>query len=408
MFDKARSSVTTWLASKGGNVAIMAGLIAPVLVAFCGLGADTGYWYFRQRDMQGAADVAAFNGAMALRSGADHDTISGGASTDAVASGWNSAQGTITVNSPPTSGPNQNSHSVEVLLTENEQRYFTAIFFTGTVPISVRAVGSYNSAGPACMLGLDKTKSYAVQFWGNADADFTDCNIVSDSVASDAFGVGGSARVTAPCVDVVGGDYVAATLTLTSCTSVTTKAPYVSDPYASVGSPDIGSCQSGPVGGVLTPGTYCGGLSLNETVTVNPGVYVLSGGNFKINAGADVTGTGVTFYLTNGATLQFNGNATINLTAPTSGAYSGLLFYGDRTQAFATNTVNGSSSSKLTGAIYFPSQEVDLLGNFSGNNGCTQVVADTIYYTGSSTFSTNCAGTGMATISVPGNVALVE
>ena len=98
----------------------------------------------------------------------------------------------------------------------------------------------------------------------------------------------------------------------------------------------------------------------------------------------------------------------MNIAAPTSGAYAGLLFYGDRTQATAKNTINGDASSLLTGAIYFPSQEVDFLGNFSGSNGCVQVVADTIYYTGSATFKTNCTGSGMKTISVAGSVKLVE
>jgi len=106
--------------------------------------------------------------------------------------------------------------------------------------------------------------------------------------------------------------------------------------------------------------------------------------------------------------MQFNGNATIRLTAPTTGTYSGLLFFGDRSMPFATQSINGSAASLFTGAIYFPSQNISLLGNFSGAGGCMQVIADTIYYTGSATFSTNCANTGMATIQVPGNVTVAE
>jgi hypothetical protein len=37
-----------------------------------------------------------------------------------------------------------------------------------------------------------------------------------------------------------------------------------------------------------------------------------------------------------------------------------------------------------------------------------QVVADTIYYTGSSTFRNDCSTTGMKTINVAGSVRLVE
>jgi len=394
-----------FLKSRRGNVAIITALVAPVLIGFCGFGADAGYWYYRQRGLQSAVDIAAYNGAVALQNSATLPGITDASTSGATSNGWTA--GTITVNSPPTSGPNQNAHSVEVLLTENEPRYFTSIFSNGTVPVSVRAVATYIQTQSACMVGLNKTKANTVQFWGNAYADFTACNIVSDSSSSSAFSVGGSANVTAPCVDTVGGSYVSATLTLTSCSSVTTKAPYVYDPYASLPTPSTGSCASSS-GSPLNPGTYCGGLSLSGTVTLNAGVYVISGGDLKINANANITGTDVTFFLTNGATLQINGNATLNLAAPTTGTYSGVLFYGDRTQLTAKNTINGNATSNLTGAIYFPSQEVDFLGNFSGSNGCTQVVADTIYYTGSATFSTNCTNKGIKTIPVPGSISLVE
>ena len=56
-----------FLKSRRGNVAIITALLAPVLIGFCGLGADAGYWYYRQRDLQSAADIAAFNGAVVLQ-----------------------------------------------------------------------------------------------------------------------------------------------------------------------------------------------------------------------------------------------------------------------------------------------------------------------------------------------------
>jgi len=403
------ATMRSWIHSRTGNVAIITGIALPALVGFCGLGAETGYWYYRHRDLQSAADVTAYNAVMSLRSGADATDLVQNARSDAANNGWVSSQGTLTLRSPPISGANQNSRSVAILLTENEPRYFTSLFASGTVPISVRAVGTYAQPAPACMLGLDKKASRTVQFWGNADADFTNCNIVSDSIASDAFALGGSAKVTAPCVDAVGGDYVTASLTLTSCAAVTTNSPYVPDPYASVPAPLVSpTCASGPTNGVLSPGRYCDGLSLSGNVTVQPGVYVVSGGAFKINSNAAISGNGVTFYLTNNATMQVNGNATLTLTAPTTGTYSGILFFGDRSMAYADQTFNGTATTRLTGALYFPSQNIELLGNFSGSGGCMQVIGDTIYYTGSATFSTSCPNSGMASINVPGNVSVVE
>jgi hypothetical protein len=168
----------------------------------------------------------------------------------------------------------------------------------------------------------------------------------------------------------------------------------------------------------LSPGKYKG-MTLQGDVTLQPGIYVIDGSatgagcggpgsQLRINANAHVTGTGVMFYLTGGATLNVNGTSELDLTAATTGTYAGLLIYGDRTQPTATNTLNGNNSSTMTGAVYFPSQQISFLGNFSGNNGCMQVIADTIYYTGNGTFNTNCPGTGMPPIQTPGTIALVE
>jgi Putative Flp pilus-assembly TadE/G-like len=421
--------VCRWLRSRDGNIAIITGIMLPVIVGFCGLGAETGYWYFRQRVIQNAADVAAYDGDVVLRNGKSASVVSSTASAGAVKNGWRQASGAITVNTPPTSGSHQTPASVEVLLRESEPRYFSGIFSSTPIQINVRAVATYESSGDACMLGLDPSRSGTVEFWGNATADFTNCNVVSNSLAPDSFMLGGAANVSVPCVSSAGGSSVTATLTLTSCAAVTNNAPQATDPYKSVPAPTIpSSCSSGS-GTPLSPGKFCGGLTLQGSVTLNPGVYVISGGPLKINANANIQGTGVTFYLTNGATLQLNGNAHENLSAPTptdcmmypayfsspvdgncnsGSSLVGILFYGDRTQPYTTNTLNGDNSSTMTGAIYFPSQEVDFLGNFSGNNGCLQVVADRIYYTGDGTFHTNCTGTGMAQINTPGAVALVE
>jgi len=84
------------------------------------------------------------------------------------------------------------------------------------------------------------------------------------------------------------------------------------------------------------------------------------------------------------------------------------LMFGDRTQAFDTNKLNGTNTSVMTGTLYFPSQEIDFLGNFSGQNGCMQLVADVIYYTGNGTFATDCTGYGMHNVPVAGSLALVE
>jgi Flp pilus assembly protein TadG len=395
--------------SRRGNVAMIAGLALPAFVGFCGLASESAYWYFRQRDMQGAADIGAYDGAIALRSGSSSTAITTLATTDAKASGWRSASGTITVHTPPTSGSyTTNPRAVEVIITENEQRYFTALFNDNDVHIQTRAVAVYSQLGNSCLLALDKSASGAITFWGNTGSTFTDCNVYSDSISSTAFSLGGSAKASMPCALAVGGFDTTSGLTLTSCKSVVSDAAYIPDPYKSLPAPTIPSnCTNGNPS-PLTPGKYCNGLTINGTLNMTSGIYVISGGTLKINANAVLTGSNVMFYFTNGATVQMNGNATVNLSAPTSGTYSGILMYGDRTAAMATQKINGTATSVMTGALYFPTQQVQVLGNFTGANGCMQVVADEIYYSGNSSFATNCSAYGIQNISSPGTVSLVE
>ena len=395
--------------SRHANVAVISALAMPCIVGFCGLGADTGYWYYRQRVLQGAADITAYNAAVALSAGSSTAAIAAGASSDATTNGWNSAQGTITVNTPPTSGTHQNANSAEVILTETEPRFFSLIYANSKVNVSVRAVAAYRSSGVACMLALDKKVQNALDFSGSNSTKLAGCNAMSDSLNNQSFGVNGSSTVSVPCAIAAGGVDVSSTLSLTLCKSPISNAQPAPDPYASLAAPAIpASCTNAPGNGDLSPGKYCGGLSIKDTRTLDPGVYVISGGTFDLNANANITGTGVMFYLTNGATLKFNGNAQMNLSAPTTGTYAGMLFFSDRSQANASQSFNGTDSSVLTGALYFPTQAVTVNGNYTGTNGCMQLVADTISYSGSSTLSATCPGTGLSGIPVPSGSYLVE
>ena len=406
-----RHALSHWCRSRRGNVAIIAGLLMPCVVGLCGMGSDVGYWYYRERIVQAAADAAAYDGAVALSSGSTATSITSGASTSATANGWYSSKGTITVHTPPTSGTHQTSDSVEVILTETEPRFFSLMFSNAAVQVRSRAVATYYSSGLACMLALDKTAQNALQFWGNSTDTMVNCNVMSDSINSQSLGIGGSANVTAPCVLAVGGVYVSSSLTLTSCSTTSPYSKPVLDPYRNTSAPPIPtSCTNVPGNATsLTTGSthiikICNNLRINSSFTFGPGVYVINGGTFALDGLANVSGSGVMFYLTNGASVSFNATARMNLSAPTSdnayytGETAGMLFFGDRTMSNANQTFNGDSTSVLTGAIYFPSQTVQMNGNYSGVNGCMQVVADEISYSGNVRMSTNCSGTGLSGI----------
>jgi hypothetical protein len=113
----------------------------------------------------------------------------------------------------------------------------------------------------------------------------------------------------------------------------------------------------------------------------------------------------VTFYLTNGATVKMNGNSDVQVSAPTSGTYSGMLFIADRSNSNAI-TINGDNTSSMTGVIYAPDAPVSYIGNFGGANGCTQIVAQTVSWSGNASFSANCSSAGISPVQVGSVVRL--
>jgi len=392
-----------------GNVAIIFALTLPVVVGGAGLGVETSYWYYSSLKLQSAADAAAYAGALEKIAGSDNPTITTAATQSATSNGL--GDGTIVVNTPPASGPNTGKKAVEVILNQNLDRMFTSIFTQSKVPEQARAVALITDASKACVLALNPTASQAALFSGNTSVKLTGCSVMSDSLAPDAIKLQGSAALQADCLISVGGVSLNNPVTMSpDCKAPITQALPASDPYAGLPTPTAGACQSinnGKGAQTLQPGTYCSGMNLNGTVTLSPGVYVVQG-SLKINAGAVINGTGVTIFMAGSNTVSMNGNASVTLSAPTSGNYSGVLFYGDRTGTAAQNTFNGTATSSLTGAIYFPRQQVNYLGNFSGQNGCTQVVADTIQWSGNSNINQDCSDLGIKPVPAAQSVAIVE
>ena len=411
---KRRDRRAAW---RSGNVAVMFGITLPIIVGVCGLGADVGYWYYQQRNLQSAADAAAYDGTVALKGGGSSTKITAAATTGATANGWSVANGTITVNSPPTSGNYQNNYSVQVVLTQNLPRFFSGIYSASTVPSSATAVATY-SGSVGCILALDATANQAITVSGSASLAAPHCDVVSDSSSSDSIDVSGGASVSADCLVAVGTSKTNSNVTLAACGTPTNNASSVADPYASVPQPTTGTGACTTVTGGQTDfyqGNYCSGLSVSwGPVTFHPGTYVVTGGGLNFNAGTNATGTNVTFFVGTGQTAAVSGSAVVNLSAPTSGTYSGILFFGSRSSTNGNNNFSGSSSSTLSGAIYFPTEEVTFSGGSANNTVCTQIVADTVTISGTSNFNGNAClgGNGTSNINVvdnqPGSLRLVQ
>ena len=410
----------------GGAVAVVVAVMAPVLVGSMGLGGEAGYWYLKQRSLQNAADVAAHGTAIRLAAGDESSALQGVAEYIAEQSDIDLANADLELHNPPLSGAYiEDGSAVEVVVTETVPRLFSAIYSNEPVEIGARAVATAEGGGTGCILALNAAAEGAVTVAGSASLSLTMCDIVSNSVAEAAYlmqGMGSS--VAANCVKTAGTALTTGNLSVT-CEEVRENTAPVTDPFAAVPEPAaVGACQDGAVGkdGETTDWThldshpsgmdstrFCNGLDLRGTVNLAPGLYIVEDGDFRINAGTVVNGTDVVFYLADGVEINFNGNATLNVSAPTSGAYNGIAFFGSRDSTAVSHKINGNAGTSINGAIYLPASELTWSGSAETSyTSCTQVIADTVTFSGSGSFNLHCLFPSGPTIKTAGEVRVVE
>jgi hypothetical protein len=272
-----------------------------------------------------------------------------------------------------------------------------------TISVSARAV-AYEGNGPNCIYVLNPTASGAFSANGNVTVA-SGCGLLVDSSSSTGLSIVGNVSISAPTIGVVGNYTTTGGASLTPTPKIGVIA--ASDPLAYVQAPTVGSCAhtnfslNGTSGSSGSPyqlyaGTYCGGITVhgNAFLHFNAGTYVLAGGGMSVSTNTTMTGTGVTFYNTTGTGgyggISFSGSGTANLSAPTSGPLTGILFFQDRSipSTGAASSFSGSSGSTFDGAIYFPTTSISFAGNSSAS-GYGIVVANQLTLSGNSSIGNN-------------------
>lgn len=175
-------------------------------------------------------------------------------------------------------------------------------------------------------------------------------------------------------------------------------------------------------GAALLPGTYPS-MVISCPTTMAKGVYVIDGGLFKINAQDTIVGRGVMFVLKNGAGIEINGGATLDLRAMTQEEmvlYGGMtneqalklkemLIFEDRNSpGHAGNSVNGNAGAILEGTVYLPKSDIKFNGTFGVVSRCLVITAKTITIEGNANMTSFCPSGVTNTVSVGGGVTSVK
>jgi hypothetical protein len=407
--DEGRARRLPGKRSERGQTLVLAAISMCALLGMLAFATDVGMMFLVKRKLQIAADSAAIAGAAELNYGDYTAAAQAAAAQNGFTNGSNGV--TVSVNPSGTSTPsplygaykNQAGY-LEVIVSESAPTYFMKIFNFTSMQVSARAVAGLGSSGN-CIYAL-ATSGTTILLNNDGQLSAPGCGILDNSSSSSAMSVSGSANVTGSSVGVVGGTYTDNSGSKISPTATTGIAPF-SDPLAYLSPPsyDSSSCSSDPISHYQGGATYSVGpgstysttqsgnlvcytsLSLGvngDSVTVNPGTYVITGA-LTVASGTVSGGDGVTFYLTGSGSVNIANGATLNLSAPTSGTYDGILFYQDRSDSNAA-TIEGGASSVLKGILYFPDAALTI-GNGTTSTFYTPVVAKTFSLVGGSNFT---------------------
>jgi len=396
--------------SQDGQALIFLALALPMLLGMVGLAFDIGFLEYVKRQAQTAADAGAIAGAADLFFGTCYASALAGTAANNFTNGANGVtvlvDGGSTCSTGPSSGPHAgNPNYVEVVVSQTAPTFFLKMVGAGSTTVAARAVAS-NGPGD-CIFALDPTKSGALSI-NLSIINVPGCGVTVDSTSGSALS-GFFAGITARSIAVTGGVSCFCFFTPTPVTGI---AP-ASDPLSYLAKPAVAACAATAnnitkngaytvnpaiacynvtvTGTSLTDVTFMPGeyssitISSVGSVTFNPGLYIIQGsGGISIGGvGGSYSGTGVTFYIGPAAgsvtfdDAAFNG---LNLIAPPTGTYAGILFFQDPANTnpacFGGGGACATSSGildflNIQGSLYFPKAAL----NFGG---CCQFAAYTI------------------------------
>lgn len=380
-------------------ILIVFGIIA--LVGMTALAVDGGNVYSDRRNAQNAADTAALAAALAKINNQD---IHAAGLARALSNGYNNGgtQNTVTVNNPPVSGqyscansPTTCNDYIQVIITSHVTTYFAPVIGVRQLTNTVEAVARAEAGEPEvmfggnAMVGLAPSGCDAVYIAGHAQLQTWGGGLFSNS--SDACGMHFQGSANVQTHEGSGGiSMVASGYQTTGHPTVDTHGEGFHTnmsqyPYPPPNLPNPVCNDDATISdSTMYPGNYTGTFPPSGVTALQPGFYCVYG-NWTMHGG-QINGTSVTIIMENGA-IDWNGNAQIKLSAPTSTSgspYPGLLIYAPLSNSNAM-TINGNSNSDLTGTILLPAAPISINGNNSQlQKTDSQLIGYTVKLSGSS------------------------
>ena len=358
----------TWKKETDGTTAIIFALMLPVLLLVGGIAIDQSSIQDQRSRIQSIADDGALYAVreMEITRNDEHRIREVALAYVNSFQGISDLQADVQIDLP--------NKTVDMTVSATPTTYFaTPLGMISTLKAQSKAklVGQ---AGNTCLIALDEESEFSLALNQRSKLTARDCALYANSTSAESLKVLPRARIVVSNVFLVGG-YIGS-LAGISATPVT-DAPPITDPLAGRAAPVYNGCDhlelKVTTDTTLEPGVYCGGLEISGAhVTLDPGVYIIENGTLSVNNDGWIVGDGVGFYLTGfNAKLNFDEDSHIDLTAPRSGALTGLLFFADvdnpktlRSRGRGApplregHVIRSNDARRLVGTIYLPDDKL--------------------------------------------------
>ena len=404
-----------------GNVAILFGIAAPVLAGATAIAVDYSESSRLRASLSATADAAALAGAREL----DGESKASEAAAKAqaarfVAEKHPKAEQVILAS--------VSDGKVTVDLSVERELFFGGILNMRSMAVSTHAV-AVNGKGPIpCMVALGEDEPIGINLIGSAKVSASKCTVASYSKSANSIYMQGAAKISGSKVCAAGGTGHANTSPPPE-TCTTSVDPYATKPLrpdTSRSNRSVESGQSSYTGPcdytnrrldakdkgvtILTPGIYCGGLSIHSAdVVLKPGLYVMQDGPLSMQGNATLEGLGASILLAGvNAILDMQGSPKLTLDAMQTGSLAGIAIASDTPGAPLTSILQGSPDLVVNGSIYLPNQRLEMQGSplLSMLGMSDSLMALSFRLQGSPDIKISSDSSTMGT--VPANVWLIE
>src|SRR3954470_5856450 len=390
------------LPDERGNIAMIVAAVFPLLIGGAGLAVDGVQWAMQKRDIQGAADSAAVAGVYSLIASEDLDNA---VNRSLVRSGAIADNASIQAIERP-EGFEADPFAVKVRVAVPAHLSFSSMFLKRAPAITAEATASVVKNGHYCGFALgDMDDEPGLILRANTDVEMK-CGITTNSSSKDAVEAEGTSTIKALALRAYGriGNWDAVIKSGVRERSLMQADPLEdSDPplVPNTGCPNV-TINADAKETALDPGCYAN-LVLNGPVRLQDGEYILNRGDFIVGPQGHVECDACTIFLTSeeAATnpgsigkVKISSEATVQMNATREGPNAGILFYQDRHAARVLpgdeNRLGGSSFSKLSGLIYFPSEDVYVDAAMQPDVQCSRFIARRLIFAGQVYIADKC------------------